>query len=286
MSHLTVFIGSSTGNRLEAAVAKWSIQKRSAAELRILEILGDTGQVLEGDTVIAEVGLQDLALSTKFTLMRMACPEICGFNGIAVYLDCDVIALAPIESLVLELPQHASILATKRYAPGSWASSVMVMKNETMKFSSESIGSDLTKSVYEIEDVIYLRRSFLEKHGISVAPINKNWNVFDRADEDTKILHFTNLRTQPYNFTNHPFEDLWFQEARDARRNGALELEFLEACISANKKERFPYRRDLVYQICSDQVICSRSFRNMIHQEYKNVKFQGGFIRYIYNIIC
>jgi hypothetical protein len=52
--------------------------------------------------------------------------------------------------------------------------------------------------------------------------LDPNWNVFDRCDEHTKLIHYTNLLSQPWKFPGHPHGELWFQYFRDALASGGL----------------------------------------------------------------
>ena len=49
------------------------------------------------------------------------------------------------------------------------------------------------------------------------------WNALDYFDENTRLLHYTKVRTQPWVYTDHPLGHLWVDEIRMMLETGALE---------------------------------------------------------------
>lgn len=46
--------------------------------------------------------------------------------------------------------------------------------------------------------------------------------MFDKCDASTRLIHYTNLGTQPWKFPGHPHEDIWFKHFNEARENGEI----------------------------------------------------------------
>ncbi|NEQ62473.1 MAG: glycosyl transferase, partial [Moorea sp. SIO4A1] len=64
--------------------------------------------------------------------------------------------------------------------------------------------------------------AFLAHHNYQIGELDPLWNVFDYYDNDTKLIHYTNLYTQPWKYTNHPYGELWFQYFNEARECGYI----------------------------------------------------------------
>src|SRR5437763_16945260 len=64
--------------------------------------------------------------------------------------------------------------------------------------------------------------TFLAHHPLKIGVLDPNWNVFDHCDERTKLIHYTNLMSQPWKFPGHPYGELWFQYFREALAAGEL----------------------------------------------------------------
>jgi hypothetical protein len=46
--------------------------------------------------------------------------------------------------------------------------------------------------------------------------------VFDRFDSATKLIHYSNLGTQPWRFRGHPCGEVWFRYFREACEAGVV----------------------------------------------------------------
>lgn len=53
------------------------------------------------------------------------------------------------------------------------------------------------------------------------------WNSLDHFDDNTRLLHYTKVRTQPWVYTNHPLGYLWVDEIRMMLESGALQADYI-----------------------------------------------------------
>lgn len=139
-------------------------------------------------------GLQETGC-TGFTNVRYLVPEICGFSGIAVYIDVDMFLFADVWELF-------------RYAvPGKWVcladGSTEVSVIDCACVKPGSINYQTHKSILEL---------CLPK----LLCIPEEWNHEDKyIHGETKILHFTDLKRQPWFFDGHPYAHIWEQIKTD-----------------------------------------------------------------------
>ncbi len=142
---------------------------------------------------------------TGFTLFRFAIPELRGFRGTGIYLDCDMLVLKDIAGLM-------------EYArPGKWVQSdhrqgdcvsvidCAVVKELTYQWPSID---DMKRGKYTKKQLREYLSPLIEKS------VPDEWNSLDCHDENTALVHYTELATQPWTegVVNHPNPDcvaLW-----------------------------------------------------------------------------
>jgi hypothetical protein len=137
---------------------------------------------------------------TGFTMLRYAVPQWCrerGYDG-AIYLDVDMLVLGD----VAELEQYL--------VPGMWAT----LKDGSTEVSV--ISADV--SMPEYRDLRRAHRHHLEPVWSPTIPLE--WNCEDCYPEGAKLVHFTNLDTQPW-WYDHPDPDCVALYESYCRRHGA-----------------------------------------------------------------
>jgi hypothetical protein len=122
-----------------------------------------------------------------------------GYAGRAVLTDPDVFAIADINELLDRDMGCAAVMARPmagdmRSRP-DYASSVMLMDCARLThWHWEADFEKVFQGEHDYRDWNWLR---LEPIG-SVAALEPQWNDFDRLESDTKLLHNTQRRTQPW----------------------------------------------------------------------------------------
>jgi hypothetical protein len=127
----------------------------------------------------------------SFTLARFMPPEILNYKGRCIAIDPDVFSVQDIYPL-FELDLQGRSIACRRYNK-DWASSVMLL--DCSKLTHWRIDDILLKlRMREIDYQILMTLAYEE----SILELDAAWNSFDHLDENTKLLHNTNRRTQPW----------------------------------------------------------------------------------------
>jgi hypothetical protein len=135
----------------------------------------------------------------SFTPVRFAIPGLLGYQGLAVVTDPDVFAVGDVAELFRRDLQGKAIWCTPR--PGyrnitdPLATSVMLLDNS--KLEHWRFAEDL-KALWDHRvdylDWINLKRESLDTIGL----LEPEWNDFDRLTPETKLVHNTKRRTQPW----------------------------------------------------------------------------------------
>jgi hypothetical protein len=135
----------------------------------------------------------------SFTPVRFAIPELLGFEGLALVTDPDVFAVGDVAELFGRDLEGKAIWCRPR--PGydtitdPLATSVMLL--DCTKLTHWNFAKDLKALfAHQIDylDWINLKREDLDTIGL----LEPEWNDFDHLTKETKLLHNTKRRTQPW----------------------------------------------------------------------------------------
>lgn len=202
----TVFIHTNPKQIVGALVAQHALRRQSAAperfDVRILQTTDFPAfRRFEGRHYLRE-GRQAVWVNDdlqSFTPLRFAVPEAMGYAGRAVLIDPDVFALGDINELFDRDMGAAAVMARQMDSdfrrPLHYASSVMLLDCARLAhWQWEADFERVCRGERDYRDWMWL---LLEPPG-SVAPLEPIWNDFDRLAADTRLLHNTHRRTQPW----------------------------------------------------------------------------------------
>ncbi|MDF1485107.1 hypothetical protein PY257_07920 [Ramlibacter sp. H39-3-26] len=201
-----VFIHTNPKQIVGALVAQHALRRHSAAPERFdVHILQTTDfpvfERFEGRRYLRE-GQQVVWRNDdlqSFTPLRFAVPQQMGYTGRAVLIDPDIFALADINILLERDMGGAALMARQMDGnfrrPLHYASSVMLMDCARLRHWQWEVDFErVFRGERDYRDWMWL---LLEPPG-SVAALESEWNDFDRLAPDTKLLHNTHRRTQPW----------------------------------------------------------------------------------------
>jgi len=164
---------------------------------------------------------------TPFSFQRFIIPEMAGYKGRAIYLDSDMQVFKDIKDLWVLPFNDAQVLAVREpKATGRRPQfSVMLLNCEHLDWKIQDIVNKLDTDELNYEKLMY---------DMSVAKtirpdIDNNWNCLERYDEDqTALLHYTDMSTQPWVSSNNPLGYLWFRDLFEAIDNEFISLEYIK----------------------------------------------------------
>ncbi len=222
-----VFIGSGEASLLERKTLIHSLRKHTQRELDIYVFNGTHNAIERNDQppVLANMPLWIKYQNyTEFSNYRWLIPSICNHEGRAIFLDSDMVCLADIGELFDTDMRGAAMLAKAEAYKGkkSWGMSNILFDCSKCKFDLELIFKEIAQGQFTNTEFHQMAPAFLAKHPFELAAMDPNWNSFDHVDANTKLIHYTNLRTQPWKFPGHEHESLWFKYFNEARRAGLI----------------------------------------------------------------
>lgn len=209
----TVFIHTNEKQILGALVSAYSMRRNSAHADRFdVRIVNHKDfpffAAREGQEFLREGGTRvwrndDLQ---SFTPLRFMPPELAGYAGKAVVTDPDVFAVGDIFELLDRDMGGKAILCKARGGSKRFASSVMLLDCARLThWKCEEQFAELFAFKRDYMDWISLKCEDEE----TIGTFEEEWNHFDTLNENTRLLHNTRRKTQPWK-TGLPVD---FQEA-------------------------------------------------------------------------
>jgi hypothetical protein len=137
----------------------------------------------------------------SFAPLRRLVPHLMNYSGRALVLDPDIFAVADIDDLLSQDMGGKAILCRKRMSHVGdkvsevYATSVMLL--DCAQLHHWQWHEEIEKL---FAGKITFNRWFalLDEPPENIGPLADSWNDFDHLDADTKLLHMTALKTQPW----------------------------------------------------------------------------------------
>jgi hypothetical protein len=232
-----IFIGSGEASTLERKVLIHSLRKVASRPIEIA-VFNGTHNTLEREGRKPELMPMAVRVKylniTEFSNYRYLIPQLCGYQGRAIWLDSDMICLTDIAQLFDSPLDGADLMAKSFLGPrGStrWGLSVSLFDCARCRFDLDQYADEIEAGHYLYNDVHQMTEPFLSRHPLRLARLDDRWNSYDEWAPDTKLIHYTNLHTQPWKVRGHRHGALWFRYFNEAREAGAISEADIELAI-------------------------------------------------------
>ncbi|MEJ7824201.1 MAG: hypothetical protein WKF48_02160 [Solirubrobacteraceae bacterium] len=214
-----VFIGYDPSQHISFEVLRYSLVKHATEPLDIQAI--DAEQIPDWGRPI------DPLASTPFTYTRFLVPWLMGYEGIALFMDGDMLALGDISEL-FHLPMDGLALRVRQHDYNPEATVKMGGKVQTqyprknwsslMLMDCAKLGA-WTKEAVETQSGAWLHR-FEAISDEQIGDISEEWNVLDHMTGPTKLLHYTSGGPWLAGCEDADHADLWraHREEHEAAR--------------------------------------------------------------------
>lgn len=235
---ITVFISSGEASLLERKVLMYSLRRNSTRELDI-RVFNGTHNTVERNDHPPELAPMSLKVKyqniTEFSNYRFLVPAICGHQGRAISMDSDMVVLGDIGELFdADMGSYDFLAKPEAYgnqADAQWGLSVMLIDCARTRFNIDQYFDEIKSGLYTYGDLHQMTPNFLAHHPFNIGPINPKWNEFDYLDSQTKLIHYTNLYTQPWKARSHPYGDIWFTYFEEACAAGFITEKDIETAL-------------------------------------------------------
>lgn len=227
---IKVYVGADRSQQLAIKVLEYSIQRHTMAPVEVIPMI-DLPVPVPKDPRNGQ--------RTGFSYSRFCIPKLAGYSGRAIYMDADMQVFKDIQEL-WELPfngakvlvqqevKHLDITMVKGNAPKARIKqcAVMLLDCSRLDWDISAIVNDMDRGRYTYEQLMY-EMCILKEEEVGYA-VPFEWNSLEYFDENTRLIHYTDMGTQPWVSTNNPNGHLWFAEVRRMLVDGRLDWATLE----------------------------------------------------------
>ncbi|MCE2539564.1 MAG: hypothetical protein J4G16_04045 [Acidobacteria bacterium] len=219
---IRIFIGTDDTQGVPTEVLKHSILSRTDADVEFTELCD------------LQTGLEH-HFYTGFSFYRWGIPAFCNFTGRALYLDADIVVLCDIRELwEMPLGAHSHLCRPRppfrfrrwriRRLGGAYTSVMLIDCERARKWDFEAWCRRAD------DDPVFYKQVMACLPGSETArqrgDLPRAFNdLDDYAPNRTRILHYTDLRNQPWKKAGHRYEHVFRAALRAACKAGALDVQ-------------------------------------------------------------
>lgn len=252
---LRIFVGVEESQLVAYRVLEYSIRKGSSVPVEVTPML-DLPHRMPRDAANRP--------RTNFSFARFAIPELCGYQGRALYLDADMLVLGDVAELAaLPFGDHP-VLISASHTTEHWSGhepvdnfgaqqAVMLLDCPRLSWDLDEIVDALDAGRFSYRDLM-ADLCIVDRSQVA-ADIPAAWNDLERYDPgSTRLVHFTVVPTQPWKADGHPLDDLWMTWYDEAVAAGAVPPDEVESLVAVGAVKpslrgalrRAPARRTMV----------------------------------------
>jgi lipopolysaccharide biosynthesis glycosyltransferase len=271
--YLDIFVGTDRSQLLAVAVLEFSIKRRTSYPIRLAPLIGldlpEPKDIRQGSR-------------TNFSFTRFAIPELMGYQGTALYLDADMLVFRDIGEIwrIPRGPAKILIQASvdevaqvkKAGAPTQRKKqcSVMLMDCARLDWHAPTIIAGLDGNY--TYDELMSGMCILEEDDIAYA-LPFQWNSLEHFDENTCLIHYTDMHTQPWVDPSNRFGYLWMREVREMLDYGVLSWRSLEREVELGY-----FRPSLIHEI--REIPELKVWNEEAARRYAAIDAQAGFVKH------
>jgi hypothetical protein len=252
-SPVRVYVAATEAQMLAVRVLEYSIRKHASLTVQVNPLH------LSGIEIPTPAKPENRP-RTPFSFQRFLIPALTGYQGRAIYLDSDMQVFQDIRRLWNVSMEDADVLAVQE--PGSTGRrpqfSVMLLNCASLHWDIEEIVRSLNEGGLTYERLMY---DMVVASKIR-ATMDPAWNSLERYHpEQTCLLHYTDMNTQPWLSCSNPLGYLWIRDLFEA-----IDRKFLSESEIAEHVQRGLVRPSLLYQVehrIEDSFVLPRKARQM-----------------------
>jgi lipopolysaccharide biosynthesis glycosyltransferase len=223
---IRVFVGADRSQQLAISVLEYSIKRHTTADVEVIPMVD-----LDMPVPVDPRNRQ----RTGFSFSRFCIPKLAGYSGRAIYMDADMQVFSDIRELwnlpfqgrkilVQHEVKHLDETLRLTNAPTKRVKqcAVMLLDCGRLEWDIAEIVQHLDNGDYTYEQLMYELCLLPEDEVGYDVPFE--WNSLEHFDAQTRLIHYTDMGTQPWVSTVNPNGGLWIAEVRRMKDEGILTL--------------------------------------------------------------
>ena len=231
---ITIVIGTDPSQYVAQRVLEYTIRKHTRAKVKI--IAGRQTQKRLG--------------GTRFGFVRFLVPSLCDYQGTGIYMDADQLVLGDVAELAATLqPPHA--IGIVRNIEGTFGGKPVEPRNETSvmvldcarlkDWDPETLFDQVVPNAEQPGPGQIRYKDFIRLWWVDqdlIQSIDPRWNHYNMVREDTRLIHFSHVREQPWKRPEHPMTALWEEWLHEAMGAGYVGRTDILKAVSTGRIHR------------------------------------------------
>lgn len=211
-----VYVGSAKEQWLAYKVLEYSIKKNTKAKVEVMPLYENTIKwVLPKN--------KENHPKTPFSFHRFLIPELNRFKGKAIYFDSDMLVFTDILNLWDREMGKTQIFSVK-----SRKGSQRQVQFSVMLLNCNYFKPTIQEVVQALDDKVLTYNSLMSEMKIAKdieVSIEPEWNSLEYFEpRKTKLLHYTDMNSQPWLFNNNHLSHLWVKALKRAIKENFISM--------------------------------------------------------------
>lgn len=220
-----IFIGADETQRLGAELFKFSVLKYASISVRF-HIIDNKGLPVPSDP--------KKQARTGFSFCRFKIPQMCHYQGRAIYVDADMQVFTDIKDLWQRPFGDAWLLYSELQEDGGKKRipqySVMLLDCKALNWDPVEIVRSLDREEMDYAKLMW--EFSMMPADRKQALLEFEWNSLEYFEQGrTKLIHYTDMPTQPWVSRKNKNGEVWYKDVREAVASGFLSLDNIHAEI-------------------------------------------------------
>lgn len=221
---IRVYVGVDRSQLLAVPVLEYSIKRHTTAKVEVIPML-DLPVPVPADPRNGQ--------RTGFSFSRFCIPKLSGYKGKAIYMDADMLVFRDIREL-WDIPFDGAKIVIQQEVKFAEESTqkvgapkvrkkqcaVMLLDCDRLDWDVETIVAGMDEGKYDYDQLMSELAILDEEHVKYGVPFE--WNSLEHWDPETRLIHYTDVYTQPWSACGNKFAWLWLREVRRMLSEGAL----------------------------------------------------------------
>ncbi|WLG49329.1 glycosyltransferase [Pseudomonas sp. FP1742] len=221
---IRVYVGVDRSQLLAVPVLEYSIKRHTTAKVEVIPML---------DLPVPEPLDPRNGQRTGFSFSRFCIPKLSGYKGKAIYMDADMLVFRdirelwniPFDGAKIIIQQEVKFTDESTQKVGAPKTrkkqcAVMLLDCERLDWDVETIVRGMDEGRYDYDQLMSQLIILDEEHVKYGVPFE--WNSLEHWDTDTRLIHYTDVYTQPWSACGNKNAWPWFAEVRMMLADGTL----------------------------------------------------------------
>jgi lipopolysaccharide biosynthesis glycosyltransferase len=202
-----IYVGATRPQLLPFLVLKYSIERESSEDITVHNL----------NDLVKD---KNIARGTPFSLQRLYIPELNNYEGVAIYLDSDMVVFSDISELFQPQETDETVIGCKSRDGCLREKQFSVFRIDCFKAKNWDFKKNELKNEHNTK---------LDFEKSKIHSLSSDWNSLEYYNiGKTKLLHYTDMDRQPWLSSSNDLKSIWYSMLKEAVISGAVTKETIK----------------------------------------------------------